>query len=74
MREEEDDPSARDSGRAGFLATIKAVLWAFFGVRRGRDHRLDAASLDPKAVILAGLLGGVLFVLGLLLVVHAVVD
>jgi len=60
--------------RGGFWATVKAVLWAFFGVRRRRDYQEDAASLDPKAVIVAGLVGGVLFVLVLVMVVRLVVG
>lgn len=59
--------------RSGFWQTIKAVLWAFAGVRKRSDYRRDAASLDPRAVIVAGLLGGVLFVLSLVVLVSFVV-
>ena len=60
--------------RAGFWATLRAVLWSFVGVRKRRHYEDDAASLDPKAVIVAGLLAGLLFVLGLVAVVRFVVD
>lgn len=60
--------------RAGFLATLRAVLWSFIGVRKGRDYQRDAKSLDPRAVIVAGLLGGLIFVASLVLVVRWVVP
>jgi len=61
----EDRPHQR---KASFLATMKAVFWSFFGVRKRRDYEQDAANLNPVHVIVAGLLGAALFI-GLLLVV-----
>ena len=60
--------------RAGFLTTFKAVLWSFFGVRRYDAYHRDAGSLDPKAVIAAALLAGLLFVLALVAFIHFVVG
>ncbi|MCB1908707.1 MAG: DUF2970 domain-containing protein [Rhodocyclaceae bacterium] len=60
--------------RAGFLATMRAVLWSFIGVRRRKDYHDDARSLDPRAVVVAGLLGGLIFVLVLVAVVKWVVP
>ncbi|MCB1888728.1 MAG: DUF2970 domain-containing protein [Rhodocyclaceae bacterium] len=60
--------------RAGFLATMRAVLWSFVGVRKRRDYQDDARSLDPRAVIVAGILGGLIFVLSLVMVVSWVVP
>lgn len=59
---------------AGFWATVRAVLWSFLGVRKRAGYDEDAASLDPKAVIVAGVLGGVIFVLVLVGVVQWVVS
>lgn len=59
--------------RAGFGATLRAVLWSFIGVRRRHDYDRDARSLDPRAVVVAGLLGGLVFVLAIVAVVHFVV-
>jgi len=53
-----------------FLATMKAVFWSFFGVRKRRDYEQDAAKLNPVHVIIAGLLGAALFIGLLLLVVR----
>ena len=65
-----------DSGRkkAGFGQSMKAVFWAFFGVRKRRDYDDDAQSLTQAQIIIAGLVGGVVFVLTLLLVVYLVLQ
>lgn len=60
--------------RAGFLATMRAVLWSFFGVRKRQAYLDDAGSLNPLAVIVAGVLAGAMFVIGLVLIVQWVVG
>lgn len=59
---------------AGFFATVKAVLWSFIGIRKRKDYQFDASSLNPIHVIIAGIIGGVLFVLTLVLVVRLIVS
>ena len=54
-------------------ATVKAVLWSFFGVRKSLDYERDAAQLNPVHVVIAGVIGVVLFILILLTIVHLVV-
>lgn len=63
--------------KAWFGATMKAVFWSFFGVRKGRDHAHDVANLRPVHVIVAALVGvaifiGVLVMLVKFAVAHAV--
>lgn len=65
---------AQPPRKAGFWATIRAVLWSFLGIRKGKDYQRDAASLDPKAVIVAGVLAGLLFVLAIVAFVQFVVG
>ncbi|WP_232756722.1 DUF2970 domain-containing protein [Thauera phenolivorans] len=60
--------------RAGFLTTMRAVLWSFFGVRKRKAYIDDAGSLNPLAVVVAGVLAGGIFVLVLVLVVQLVVG
>lgn len=60
--------------RAGFWATLRAVLWSFIGVRKRSAYQEDATSLDPKAVVLAGLLAGLVFVLSIAALVRFVVS
>jgi hypothetical protein len=59
--------------RSSFLASMKAVFWSFFGVRRRKDYEHDAANLNPFHVILAALLGVAIFVGVLLFVVRLAV-
>lgn len=59
--------------KAGFVDTIKAVGWSFFGVRGRKAHERDLARLDPVHVIAAGLLLAAAFVLVLVMIVRAVV-
>lgn len=57
-----------------FPQTVKAILWAMFGVRKGAGLKEDVSKLNPVYVILAGILFGVIFVVSLLLVVQWVVG
>jgi len=54
----------------GNLKAALAVFWSFFGVRKRRDYDADAQSLTPAQIIIAGLIGGLLFVLTMLLLVY----
>jgi len=54
--------------------TVKAVLWSFFGVRKGSDHDADMASLNPVAVILTGIAAAAILVLTLIMIVRWVVK
>lgn len=56
------------------LQTVSAVLWSFFGVRKGRDHDRDMAQLNPVHVVITGVVLGVLFVLTLLMIVKSVIN
>ena len=58
--------------RAGFIETMRAVLWSFVGIRRQRDYREDASRLNPVAVVVAGVVAGAVFVLALVMVVSFV--
>lgn len=53
-----DEPARK----ASFGATMKAVFWSFFGVRKGRDYERDAANLNPVHVIIAALIGVAIFI------------
>ncbi len=60
--------------RASFLAVAKAVFWSFFGVRKRKDYESDSVSISPVQVIIAGVIGAVLFVLALVMVVKLVTS
>lgn len=54
----------------GNLKAVLAVFWSFFGVRKRRDYDADAQSLTPAQIVIAGLIGGLVFVLMLLFLVY----
>ena len=60
--------------RGSFWRTLRAVAWAFFGVRKARDLDRDSEELNPVHVIIAGVIGAVLFVAGLLALVGWVLS
>ncbi len=60
--------------KPGFLQTMRAVAWSFFGVRRAADHAQDVSKLNPVHVIIAGFIGAALFVAALVLLVQWVVG
>ncbi|RZA30510.1 MAG: DUF2970 domain-containing protein [Proteobacteria bacterium] len=59
--------------KMSFGATMKAVFWSFFGVRKRQDYENDAAQLNPVHVIIAGLIGAALFIAVLIFIVRMVV-
>jgi len=63
-----DDPpaDAPPPKRASFLQIVLAVFWSFFGVRKRRNLEQDMATIKPQHIVVAGVIGGVLFVLTLL--------
>ena len=56
-----------------FLATVKAVMWSFFGVRKNSAYEEDTAKLNPLHVIIAGVIAAIIFIMTLLLIVKMVV-
>ncbi len=52
---------------------LLAVAWSFLGIRKNSGFVEDSARVSPLHVMLVGLLAGLLFVIGLILVVNWVV-
>jgi hypothetical protein len=67
-----DDSKRPDKGT--FMQAMKAVSWAFFGVRKHTDHDHDAATLTMGQVVIAGLVGAALLVIAVLLLVKFVTS
>jgi hypothetical protein len=59
--------------KASFGATMKAVFWSFFGVRKRKDYEHDAANLNPIHVIVGALIGVAVFIGILMFVVRMAV-
>jgi hypothetical protein len=60
--------------KSSFGATMKAVFWSFFGVRKRKDYEHDAANLNPVHVIIAALIGVIVFIGILITVVRIAVS
>jgi hypothetical protein len=60
--------------QSSFLQSMKAVMWGFLGVRKQSGLQDDVASLSFVHIILAGILGAVVFMAVLLLIVKMVVS
>jgi hypothetical protein len=48
--------------KASFLQTMRAVAWSFFGVRKSADYERDVQQLNPVHVIIAGVIGALVFI------------
>jgi hypothetical protein len=59
--------------KASFFATMKAVFWSFLGIRKKTDYEQDAAQLNPVHVIIAGVIGALIFISVLIMIVRHVV-
>jgi len=55
------------------LKYIKAVAWSFIGIRNSREYEKDIQSLKPIHVIVAGIIGCILFVVFLLIMVKVLI-
>jgi len=56
------------------MQAMKAVSWAFFGIRKQSDHDRDAETLTVGQVIIAGIIGAALFVVVVFLLVKFVTS
>jgi hypothetical protein len=66
----DDAPDTVLRRKGSFFGTLKAVAWSFFGVRKGADHAKDVSQLNPLHVVVAGVVGALLFVAALLVLVN----
>lgn len=60
--------------KASPFRAIVAVLWAFFGIRKGAERDKDLASIKPLHIVVAGVLMGALFIFIITTIVRLVVP
>jgi Protein of unknown function (DUF2970) len=60
--------------KASFFQVMKAVLWSMLGVRQQKGYENDAAKITLKQAVIAGLIGGFIFVVTMLTVVRFVIG
>lgn len=70
MSEADKNATGATKRKGSFLRTIRAVAWAFFGLRKGSEYREDLGQINPLHLIVVGLLAFLLLVLGLMALVH----
>jgi Protein of unknown function (DUF2970) len=70
MAELPERPQAE--ARAGVVEVAKAVFASFLGIRRRAKSESDAVRITPLQIVVAGLIGAVLFVLTIVFVVRLV--
>ena len=58
------------ASKASPLRVFKTVFWSFFGVRRRTDNQDDFAGVTPVQIIVAGVIGAVIFVTTLIMLVR----
>ena len=69
-----DDLKQAVQRKGSFLQTMRAVAWSFFGVRKSSDYEKDVSQLNPVHVIIAGIIGAVLFIIVLVALVNWVLS
>lgn len=66
-------PASAVRRKGSWLRTVRAVAWAFLGLRKGSEYREDLESINPLHIIVVALFGFFLLVLLLIAVVNWVV-
>jgi len=64
----------RHKPTAGPLDVAKAVFWSFLGIRKRAAHEKDFVTLKPAQVIVAGIIGAVIFVICLVTLVRFITS
>ena len=66
-------PASAVRRKGSLLRTVRAVAWAFLGLRKGSEYQKDLESINPLHIIAVALLGFLLLVLSLIALVKWVV-
>jgi Protein of unknown function (DUF2970) len=60
--------------KASFFQIMRAVLWSMLGVRQQKGYEDDTAKITLKQAVIAGLIGGFIFVVSMITFVHFVIG
>ena len=72
MNQIESDQAPK--ANASFFQVMKAVLWSLLGVRQQKGYEEDTTKITLKQAVIAGLIGGFIFVVSMLTFVHIVIG
>ena len=59
--------------KTSLMRSVKAVAWSFLGIRKSSEFQEDIDKITPLHVLGVGLVAGLLFVIGLIVLVNLVV-
>ena len=62
-------PLGGERRKASLRRTLLAVVWSFFGVRKAKDLERDVSELNPLHVVIAGVVGALVFICALVVLV-----
>jgi hypothetical protein len=60
--------------KASIFQIVKAVMWSMLGVRQQKGYEDDTAKITLKQAVVAGLIGGFIFVVSMITFVHFVIG
>ena len=60
--------------KASFFQVMKAVMWSMLGVRQQSGYEDDTAKITLKQAVIAGLIGGFIFVVSMLTFVYFIIS
>ena len=69
-----DDIRELSKRKLNFFQTLKAVLWGFLGVRKGKGYQEDISSLNPVHLIIAAIIATILFVVALVMIARFFIN
>jgi hypothetical protein len=69
-----ESTQASPKTKASFFQIAKAVSWSMLGVRQQKGYEDDTAKITLKQAVIAGLIGGLFFVISMLTVVSLVIK
>ena len=60
--------------KTSLMRSVKAVAWSFLGIRKSSEFQEDIDKITPLHVLGVGLVAGLLFVIGLIVLVNLVAE
>jgi len=61
------------STKTSLMRSVVAVAWSFLGIRKSSEFQQDIEKISPLHILAVGLIAGLLFVIGLIVLVNLVV-
>ena len=63
-----------ERSKATPLQIARAVFWSFFGIRKRAAYEKDAVTLTLPQVVVAGIIGALILILGLVMLVRFILS